>query len=831
MKSLVSIFSLSQFMFSKKDKSGHAERRSRSYSPRKISANAWCLCVFAGAFIAGTAVAQEYLWPTDASRFMTSSFGESRPRRFHAAIDIKTWNRTGYKVFATRDGYVERISVSPFGYGRALYLRLDTGETVVYAHLERFNERLQEIVEREQERQGAYRIEKYLSAGELPVQQGAIVGYSGQSGIGVPHLHFEMRDAQNRPINPLHKNFALSDKAAPSIKEIAVSPLAADAMVDGDFVPRSYNPVLLNGRLIIPKPIRVSGKIGFAVEAFDRTTGVNNQFAVYRYQLFLDGSLQFQSQFDRFSYSENRLIDLVQDYYLMRHDWGRFHKLYREAGNTLEIYSHLNSAEGAILIAGTENEQTKSDEREAGRGLSWGLHDFMIVTEDFDGNRTTVEGQLLAGPAFELQVTSLEPQATRVLFNLSLPRAHELKHVTAETTAQRWFGTRRPAWRTAQAELAAHEATLLDAQALTPLPQDSALYPQPVFASLRNEKVIVYGNGAKLFRIAARDQHGIFSIPAFALVHDGAVPSQPFHVEVQKDFYTHHLRLEIAASLPLLEPPRVNFRVEEREVAANVIAQEPNRYIAAVPLAAIGADSVVLVVTAKSFSGAQSQWEEKFGNLVLTPERGGTLRAAAGGMQIRFEPSALYWPLYGRVEIKAQRVHHPLVIGPVYHVEPQDVPFRESAVLEINYPDSVSDPSKLGLCARDGERWNFKAAKHNPFTRTLTASVSSLEDFAIMKDEEPPVLVIQSPSPNVRTKTRRPPIRCHVVDHISGFESERDIQLRLDGKLLIAEYDPERELVLYQPKADLTPGTHVLTARAEDQCGNVTEREARFVVP
>ncbi|MEK7728774.1 MAG: hypothetical protein AAB354_10205, partial [candidate division KSB1 bacterium] len=270
---------------------------------------------------------------------MTSSFGESRPRRFHAALDIKTWNRTGYKVFATRNGYVERISVSPFGYGRALYLRLDTGETVVYAHLERFNERLQEIVEREQEREGAYRLEKYFNANELPVPQGAVLGFTGQSGIGVPHLHFELRDAQSRPINPLHKKFGLVDNVAPSIKAIALSPLSADAMIAGDFMPRVYHPVLINGRLTIPQPILVYGKVGFAVEAFDRTTGVTNQFAVYRYQLYLDGRLQFQSQFDRFSYSENRLIELAQDYYLWRNDYGRFHKLYREAGNTLEIYS------------------------------------------------------------------------------------------------------------------------------------------------------------------------------------------------------------------------------------------------------------------------------------------------------------------------------------------------------------------------------------------------------------------------------------------------------------------------------------------------------------
>ncbi len=831
MKNSFCTLRLNKFKLDKRIKSFPAKTQRRKGPQSKGFANSLRLCVFACAFIFNSASAQEYLWPTDASRFMTSSFGESRPRRFHAAIDIKTWNRTGYKVFATRSGYVERISVSPFGYGRALYLRLDTGETVVYAHLERFNDRLQEIVEREQERQGAYRIEKYFNADELPVQQGALVGFTGQSGIGVPHLHFEMRDAQSRPINPLRKKFGLVDKAAPSVKEIAVSPLTAGAMVDGDFVPRSYSPVLLNGRLTIPQPIRVSGKIGFAVDAFDRTTGVNNQFAVYRYQLFIDGSLQFQSQFDRFSYSENRLIELVQDYYLLRHDWGRFHKLYREAQNTLEIYSNLNSEDGVILVAGNGNEQMKNERGEAGRGLSWGLHDFLIVTEDFDGNRTTVEGQLLAGPMFELQVSATESQATRTTFNLSFPVEYEVKNVTAQTVVERWLGTRKPNWRTARAELTDKDTLLLDAQAFASAQNDSLVFPQPEAPPQNTEKIFVYGDGAKLFRIQAQNQYGVFSLPAFAHVN-GAVPSaQPFHLEVKKDFLTHYLRVEVGASLPLLEPPLAIFSADGREVSAALLAQEPNRYVAAVPLVDIGADSVLLTVTAQSVDGSRSRWEEKFSNVAITPERGGKLQSADGRMSVRFESSALYWPLYGRVEIKAQNANHPLVIGPVYRVEPQDVPFRANALIEIEYPDSVSDPSKLGIASRNKERWNFIASKRNTLSRTLSTEVSSLEEFAIMKDEEPPLLAVQSPAPGVRTKTRRPQISCRVVDHISGFDSERDIQLRLDGKLLIAEYDPERELALYRPKTDLTPGAHVLTARAKDQCGNVTEQEVRFVVP
>ena len=88
---------------------------------------------------------------------LTSAFGEYRARRFHTGIDVKTWGKTGYKIFAIRPGYILRVSVSPGGYGKAVYLKLDTGETAVYAHLSKFNDKIQNLVDREQRRLGKYR--------------------------------------------------------------------------------------------------------------------------------------------------------------------------------------------------------------------------------------------------------------------------------------------------------------------------------------------------------------------------------------------------------------------------------------------------------------------------------------------------------------------------------------------------------------------------------------------------------------------------------------------------------------------------------------------------
>ncbi len=70
---------------------------------------------------------------------LSGTFGELRSDHFHTGIDIKTNQQEGYPVIATEDGYVARIAVSPYGYGKALYINHPSGYTSVYGHLQRMN--------------------------------------------------------------------------------------------------------------------------------------------------------------------------------------------------------------------------------------------------------------------------------------------------------------------------------------------------------------------------------------------------------------------------------------------------------------------------------------------------------------------------------------------------------------------------------------------------------------------------------------------------------------------------------------------------------------------
>ena len=82
---------------------------------------------------------QDYLWPTNSSKTITAFFGEERPRRYHAGIDIRTYGKVGFETYAIEDGYIEKIKIDYKGYGKTLYLRLEDGNLAVYAHLDKFS--------------------------------------------------------------------------------------------------------------------------------------------------------------------------------------------------------------------------------------------------------------------------------------------------------------------------------------------------------------------------------------------------------------------------------------------------------------------------------------------------------------------------------------------------------------------------------------------------------------------------------------------------------------------------------------------------------------------
>lgn len=84
--------------------------------------------------------------PLNIPLYLSGTFGELRSNHFHAGIDIKTNQQQGLPVHAAADGFVSRLKVSPWGYGKALYITHPNGYTTVYAHLRNFNEEIDKYI-------------------------------------------------------------------------------------------------------------------------------------------------------------------------------------------------------------------------------------------------------------------------------------------------------------------------------------------------------------------------------------------------------------------------------------------------------------------------------------------------------------------------------------------------------------------------------------------------------------------------------------------------------------------------------------------------------------
>ncbi len=104
----------------------------------------------------------------------------------------------------------------------------------VYGHLERFENKtlgLQTLVQQQrQQRNSKYPGNIYL---KKAVKRGQLIAYSGESGSGLPHLHFEVRRGGDAPIDPFEYGFAYNDTTPPVVESLMIEPIGSQSFLEG----------------------------------------------------------------------------------------------------------------------------------------------------------------------------------------------------------------------------------------------------------------------------------------------------------------------------------------------------------------------------------------------------------------------------------------------------------------------------------------------------------------------------------------------------------------------------------------------------------------------
>lgn len=293
------------------------------------------------------AYAQEVVFrsPMDIPILLSGTYGELRTNHFHAGIDIKTNGVEGLKIYSVADGYVSRIRVSPVGYGNAVYINHPSGHTTVYGHLLRFGSGIAEYVLEMQHLQESFAIDVFPEPGTLPVTSGQVIGLSGNTGSsGGPHLHFEVRETESElPLNPLHFGFAVKDDIAPTMQRLYVYSLRSGAItpdVKGLELFREGNKYRLRqgDTLTIAAPLAA-----FGLQAFDQLNGSTNRNGITGASLWAGDSLVFSFDLDRIPFHLSRAIHAHTDYCLSQNQSVKAHRLFRLAGNPLNVYGEGQS--------------------------------------------------------------------------------------------------------------------------------------------------------------------------------------------------------------------------------------------------------------------------------------------------------------------------------------------------------------------------------------------------------------------------------------------------------------------------------------------------------
>ena len=289
-----------------------------------------------------------YRSPLEIPLIFAANFGELRTNHFHMGVDYKTKHVEGMKIFSVQDGYVSRIKVSSYGYGKAIYINHPEGVTSVYAHCSLFKGKIDSIVKFYQHLQESFEIDIELTADEIKVKKGQVIALSGNTGGSTaPHLHFELRDTKTETaLNPLKFGYKIKDSKSPKLSHLKIYSLSKEGYIASD---KSFKYKLsLTNSIYFPEqktiyiPINFlpeNGGLGFSFDAYDPYDLSYNKLGIYESKLIINDELMFETKIDSISFDHTRYINTYTDFHEFSNNRRNYHKSFKNLNNPLTIYN------------------------------------------------------------------------------------------------------------------------------------------------------------------------------------------------------------------------------------------------------------------------------------------------------------------------------------------------------------------------------------------------------------------------------------------------------------------------------------------------------------
>ena len=304
-----------------------------------------------------------YSSPVDYEIVLAGNFGEPRPFHFHGGIDVKTENREGKLIYSIADGYVSRLTINMYGFGNAIYVSHPDGNTSVYCHLKRFDDKYEALLQRT----GKDTLSMVFPPTQFPVKAGDLIAISGNTGHSTgPHLHLELHDTKTWVMrDPLMKlTSIIADTVAPQAHSFMAYPMDGEGVFNGGFTKQTFSfgapdTKVQRSEFTVQREFTAWGRVGF-------------------------DSIPVSCQLE---------VNQWGDYDHWRHKRIWYMKSFRERGMRLPIL-HTNFEQGVVCF---------SEERP---------YHLTYILRDYQGNEScyhfTVHGQRYAG---------ITPRSRRVLLD------------------------------------------------------------------------------------------------------------------------------------------------------------------------------------------------------------------------------------------------------------------------------------------------------------------------------------------------------------------------------------------------------------------------------
>ena len=710
-------------------------------------------------------VRRSLLWPLEIPGVLLSSFAEYRYDHLHAGIDISTRGGTGYKVRAADAGSIYRLKVEWRGYGRALYIRHAGGRSTVYGHLERYEDRLlhleRRVARRQAEARTRYPGDIYLDP-PLPVRRGQVIAFSGESGVGLPHLHFEVRDGDDAPVDPFAAGLAPpEDRRRPVLESLTITAASEATFVDGDLREKVYRFVEGAGAAAADGPVRVSGPFLAAVTAYD-PAGPDGKAGIGSLEMAIDGSTVYRLAPRSFRFEQYPQSGLIFDHRSSRLGPPQFtYRLLRLPGNQLAQGGPAEPAPpgGSAAYPGALD-------------LPPGTHRMEIRAADDAGNRSRAVVCLLVGhPGTPRVWRAAEGSRDEALLHFALAEGPAPARPEAKGALEGRCVAGGPG---VEAEIWSGEGERFQPLSCR-LPEGACLAPRD--AGLRDKT-------ARLREV--RD--GVQG--AWVLVlPEGTAAAAPPGLEPTIEAWPGFLDVLLALDAPVVPDLRLTGGPEGAALAPFLYRDglrcgasiDHRRLVGAEPLAIAAPEAPGGIL-------ARLALDARF----LGPQDALTYRGP--GFEVGLPAGSRFFPgpLLVRAVPTAGESRLP-AMGDAVELLPEGEALNERATLAFELSDAVLDPRALGIYRWDAfhARWTYEGGDVDPTGRALTLAFRRYGRFALLQDASPPVVSGVSPPAGARHVGRRPSIWARVEEDGEGLDFD-GVAFVLDGRPLESEFDPDQ---------------------------------------